>query len=234
MDGGGGDGEGRRERGPVPCHKEQHDKALAGPAGNARRAEHLEPQHAEKLPFREVSCIRLGLSSTQPSSSCEPRQGVLLRTPKAHTKMAGLPPVDSHPTELQIKHGFMSRMEIVSSSIGLGQAAECALESSGAGFGSHRIGRELVLGPPLALVSGFNFLHPQNKDNNIYCWMPASPPPRPVLILQAWKKMKVSDGKALGRLLLTFSAQSSSGEQVPAFQGTSPPGSNAKNVTERF
>lgn len=34
--------------------------------------------------------------------------------------MAGLQPVDSHPTEHQIKHGFMSRMEIMSSSIRLG------------------------------------------------------------------------------------------------------------------
>ena len=127
----------------------------------------------------------------------------------------------------------MSRMEVMSSSIGLDQAAEGVLESSGAGSGSHCIGCELVLGPPLASMSGFNFLHPQNKDNNIYCWIPASPTPRPVLILQAWRKMKVSDGKALGSLLLTFSAQSSSGEQVPAFQGTSPPGRNAKNITER-
>lgn len=122
----------------------------------------------------------------------------------------------------------------MSTAIGLDRAAECAPESSGAGFGSHRIGGELVLGLPLASKSGFHFLHPQNEENNIYCWIPASPPPQPVLILQAWNKMKVSDGKALGSLLLTFLAQPSSGERVPAFQGTSPPGSNAKNVTARF
>ena len=72
-------------------------------------------------------------------------------------------------------------------------------------------------------ASGFNFLHPQNKDNNVYCWIPAAPPPHPVLILRAWNKMKVSDGKALGSILLTFSAQPNSGKQVSAFQGTSPP-----------
>lgn len=112
----------------------------------------------------------------------------------------------------------------MSTAIGLDRAAECALESSGAGFASHRIGGELVLGLPLASKSGFHFLHPQNEENNIYCWIPASPPPHPALVLQAWNKMKVSDGKALGSLLLTFLAQPSSGERVPAFQGTSPPG----------
>lgn len=86
----------------------------------------------------------------------------------------------------------------MSSSIRLDQAAECdQAHWSWVWFPTHT-GCELVLAPPPASLSGFNFLHPQKKDNNIYCWMPASPPPCPVLILQAWKKMKVSDRKALG------------------------------------
>lgn len=83
------------------------------------------------------------------------------------------------------------------------------------------------------LKSGFHFVHPQNKDNSIHCWIPASPPPHPVLILQAWNKMKVSDGKTLGSLLLTFLAQPSSGEQVPAFQGTSPLGKQCQECPRK-
>jgi hypothetical protein len=83
-------------------------------------------------------------------------------------------------------------------------------------------------------MSALNFLHPQKKDNNIYCWMPVSSPLHPLLILLAWNKMKVSDRKALGSLLLTFLAQPTSGEQAPAFQRLLPEPSNAKNVNERF
>lgn len=70
-------------------------------------------------------------------------------------------------------------METMLSSIRPHQAVGCAVGSDGAGSGSFQTGCELLLGLPLASTAGFNFLHPQNKDSNVYCWIPASLPPCP-------------------------------------------------------